>query len=112
METACTLRDLGDLQGAEESFRRSVALRKTDTFTRTHAVTLGYLGAVQIRRGRLDEACDTWGKALDVAENVYSGRTRAVATDIRRELSPFRKRGSRLAAALDTRAQAFLATAH
>lgn len=112
METACTLRDLGDLQGAEESFRRSVALRKADSFTRTHAVTLGYLGAVQIRRGRLDEACETWDKALDAAEKVYSGRTRAVAGDIRRELSPFRKRGSRLAAVLDARAQAFLATAH
>jgi hypothetical protein len=112
METACTLRDLGDLQGAEESFRRSVALRKADTFTRTHAVTLGYLGTVQIRRGLLEEACDTWGRALDAAEKVYSGRTRAVAGDIRRELSPFRKRGSRVAAVLDCRAQAFLATAH
>jgi hypothetical protein len=112
METACTLRDLGDLQGAEESFRRSVALRKADTFTRTHAVTLGYLGTVQLRRGRLEEACDTWGRALDAAGKVYSGRTRAVAGDIRRELSPFRKRGSHVATALDSRAQDFLTTAH
>src|SRR5439155_5446370 len=45
-ETACTLRDLGDLPGAVREFRRSVRTRKAAAFTRTHAVTLGYLGAV------------------------------------------------------------------
>lgn len=111
METGCTLRDLGDLQGAETAFRRSVALRRAAAFTRTHAVTLGCLGDVQLRRGHLEEACFTWGAALDAADGVASGRTRGVAQDIRRVLTPFRARGSRLAADLDARARTFLQTA-
>jgi hypothetical protein len=43
-ETARTLLDVGDLPGAIREFRRSVATRQTSTFTRTHVVTLGYLG--------------------------------------------------------------------
>lgn len=38
-ETACTLRDLGDLRGAVQQFRRSVRTRQAHTFTRTHVVT-------------------------------------------------------------------------
>ncbi|MGH3529616.1 MAG: helix-turn-helix transcriptional regulator, partial [Pseudonocardiaceae bacterium] len=40
-ETACTLRDTGDLSGALTAFRRSARTRKVTTFARTHAVTLG-----------------------------------------------------------------------
>lgn len=58
-ETVCTLRDTGDLTGAIREFRRSVRTRKATTFTRTHAVTLGYFGAIQARSGNLDEACAT-----------------------------------------------------
>jgi tetratricopeptide (TPR) repeat protein len=111
MESGCTLRDLGDLTGAEIAFRRSVALRRAATFTRTHAVTLGYLGEVQLRRGHLEEACATWRGALDAADGIASGRTRAVARDIRRGLTPFRARGSRMAADLDARARDFLQAA-
>jgi hypothetical protein len=53
-ETACMLRDTGDLSGALTAFRRSVHTRKATTFTRTHAVTLGYLGDVHARRGEID----------------------------------------------------------
>jgi hypothetical protein len=108
-ETACTLRDLGDLPGAAKQFRRSVRTRKAATFTRTHAVTLGYLGAVQARQGGIEEACATWTSALDAMDGIRSGRTRQVAAEMRSVLSPFRGRGIRAVADVDGRAAAYLA---
>lgn len=110
-ETACALRDVGDLAGAVRQFRRSVRTRKAATFTRTHAVTLGYLGAVQARQGGIEEACATWSQALDAMDGVRSGRTRQVAADMRSTLSPFRGRGLRVVAELDARAAGYLAGA-
>lgn len=110
-ETACTLRDLGDLTAATSEFRHSVRTRKAATFTRTHAVTLGYLGAVQARQGAIDEACSTWSMALDVMDGVHSGRTRQTVVDMRAALSPFRARGIPAATELDHRASRYLASA-
>jgi len=107
-ETACTLRDTGDLAGAVHQFRRSVRTRKAATFTRTHAVTLGYLGAVQARQGNIEEACATWSRALDAMDGVRSGRTRLVAVDMRSILSPIRRRGIRAVAEVDARAASYL----
>ncbi|MFF0532862.1 helix-turn-helix domain-containing protein [Nocardia amikacinitolerans] len=87
-ETACALRDAGDISGAADQFQRSVHKRKVTTFTRTHAVTLGYLGTVQARSGQLEEACATWTTALDVMGGVQSERTRNVARDIRATVKP------------------------
>jgi hypothetical protein len=107
-ETACTLRDTGDLAGAMREFRRSVRTRKAATFTRTHAVTLGYLGAVQARQGGVEEACATWSSALDAMDGIRSGRTRQAAVDMRSALSPFRQRGIRAVTDLDARAATYL----
>jgi hypothetical protein len=52
-----------------------------------------------------------WDTALTAAQQVTSGRTRAVAATIRTDLSPFRQRGSRRAGEVDARAKAFLETA-
>ncbi|MFJ2834269.1 helix-turn-helix domain-containing protein [Nocardia sp. NPDC087230] len=87
-ETACVLRDSGDLAGAAVQFDRSVRKRKAQAFARTHAVTLGYLGAVQARQGDLELACETWKAAMRSMGRVQSGRTRAVARDIRDAVSP------------------------
>ncbi|WP_412752872.1 Tat pathway signal protein [Krasilnikovia sp. M28-CT-15] len=108
-ETACTLRDMGDLRGAVQQFRRSVRTRRASSFTRTHAVTLGYLGAVQARQGELEAACRTWSKALDAMEGVRSGRTRQVAATVRGTLSPLRGRRIRLIHEVDARAGCYLA---
>jgi tetratricopeptide (TPR) repeat protein len=107
-ETACTLRDTGDLTGAVRQFRRSVRTRKAATFTRTHAVTLGYLGAVQARQGNIEEACGTWSRALDAMDGVRSGRTRQVAAGMRAILSPIQRRGIRAVADVDARAASYL----
>lgn len=108
-ETACTLRDTGDLAGAQREFRRSVRTRKADSFTRTHAVTLGYLGAVQARQGAIEEACSTWSDALDAMEGIYSARIRRTVTDMRRALLSVRGRGITVVADLDRRAALYLA---
>jgi hypothetical protein len=109
-ETARTLLDTGDLSGALTEFQRSARTRKATVFTRTHAVTLGYLGAVQARRGALDQACSTWSNALDAMDGIRSGRTRQAVLDMRAALSPFRHRGVPAAIELDARARAYLNT--
>jgi hypothetical protein len=109
-ETACALRDTGDLAGATTHFRRSVRTRKASAFTRTHAVTLGYLGAVQARQGEIEEACTTWSRALDAMDGVRSGRTRQVAAEMRAVLSPYKRRSIRAVRDVDTRAKSYLAT--
>jgi hypothetical protein len=108
-ETACALRDSGDLSAAAREFRRSVRTRKASTFTRTHAVTLGYLGAVQIQQNNVEQACITWSNALDSMDGIRSGRTRQVATDMRELLTPFKRRSIKAVIELDTRAAAYLA---
>jgi hypothetical protein len=108
-ETACTLRDLGDSTAAVRQFQRSVAKRGA-SFRRTHAVTLGYLGAVQIGCGGVEEACRTWSVALDAVEDgIYSGRARQCVTDMRTLLSPYRRRGIAAVTELEHRARAYLA---
>ncbi|MFC8006984.1 Tat pathway signal protein [Streptomyces olivaceus] len=107
-ETACTLRDLGDPQRAVKEFRRSARTRGA-AFRRTHAVTLGYLGAAQIAQGGVEEACATWAKVLDAVEDgIYSGRARQTVVDMRRLMSPYRKRGIPAIGALDARAVSYL----
>ncbi|WP_334027613.1 hypothetical protein, partial [Nocardia terpenica] len=88
-ETACALRDSGNLTAAEEQFELSVEKRNTKGFKRTHAVTLGYLGTVQAKRGELEQACATWTSSLDAMDGVLSGRTRNVARDIRATVTPY-----------------------
>jgi tetratricopeptide (TPR) repeat protein len=107
-ETACALRDLGNPIDAEIHFQRSVATRRQQQYARTHSVTLGYLGAVQVQQGHLDEACGTWAQALDAMAGVQSGRARDVIVRMQRDLSPVRQRGGRHVAELDRRAREML----
>lgn len=107
-ETACTLRDLGDRDGAVRQFRRSVR-KRGPAFRRTHVVTLGYLGAAQIAAGNVEEACGTWNMVLDAMdEGIYSGRARQAVVDMRSRISPYRRRGIPDVAELDARAARYL----
>ncbi|MFI1416328.1 Tat pathway signal protein [Streptomyces sp. NPDC020707] len=109
-ETACTLRLLDDQKGAIGQFGRSVRTRGA-AFKRTHAVTLGYLGATQISAGSVEEACATWSRALDAMEQgIYSGRARQRVVEMRQLLSPYRRRGIPSAVELETRAVDYLRT--
>ncbi|CAM5687097.1 hypothetical protein SVIOM342S_03643 [Streptomyces violaceorubidus] len=104
----CALRDLGNPVEAEIHFQRSVRTRRRQQYARTHSVTLGYLGAVQVQQGRLDEACGTWGQALDAMVGVQSGRARDVIVRMQSDLSPVRQRGGRHVVELDRRAREML----
>ncbi|MFY9807931.1 MAG: helix-turn-helix transcriptional regulator [Pseudonocardiaceae bacterium] len=107
-ETVCTLRDTGDLSGALKEFCRSARTRKATTFTRTHAVTLGYLGAVHARRGEIDQACSIWSTALDAMDGIHSARARQTVVDMHAALSVFRRSGVPATVELDARACAYL----
>jgi transcriptional regulator with XRE-family HTH domain len=109
-QTALTLRDTGDFSGALREFHRSARTLKAATFTRTHALTLGYLGAVHARRGEIDEACSIWSTALDAMDGIHSARTRQTVVDMRTTLSAFGPRGVPAIAELDARACAYLNT--
>jgi tetratricopeptide (TPR) repeat protein len=106
-ETACTLRDLGDLEGAVREFRRSARTRGS-AFPRTHAVTLGYLGEIQARQGNIEQACATWSRALELMEGIRSGRTVQTARQMRSALSPYRLRGVRAVHDVDAQAASYL----
>lgn len=108
-ETACALRDSGDLDAAAQQFERSIKTRKATKFARTHAVTLGYMGAVQIRRGELEHACKSWTAALVAMEGVRSGRTRQVVIGMRQDLAPLQRRGGPEVTQLLRRANTHLA---
>ncbi|WP_225802861.1 Tat pathway signal protein [Streptomyces sp. NK15101] len=107
-ETARTLWALGDLGGALSHFRTSVRLRRADSFSRTHAVTLGYMGTVQAGQGNIEAACQTWSRALDAMDGVQSGRTREAVVTMRTTLSPFRSRGIASVSEVDERARGTL----
>ncbi|WP_324290592.1 hypothetical protein [Streptomyces sp. H27-H5] len=72
-------------------------------------MTLGYLGDVQVRQGHLDDACQTWTRALDAMAGIRSGRARDTVVQMRRSLSPVKGRGGHMAADLDQRARELLA---
>ncbi|MFJ9032146.1 Tat pathway signal protein [Streptomyces sp. NPDC102274] len=111
-ETVCTLKDLGDHRGAMREFRHSARTRGA-AFRRTHAVTLGYLGATQMVGGGVEEACATWSNLLESMEDgIYSGRARQAVVDMRRLLSPYKRRNIAAVAAVDARATAYLAQIH
>ncbi|MFJ7589569.1 Tat pathway signal protein [Streptomyces sp. NPDC097617] len=106
-ETAAALRDLGDLRGAQQQFERSVRTR-AKPFARTHVVTMGYLGSVQVAQGQVEAACATWSRALDAMPGIASGRVQDTVVQMRRALRPVLARGGRVASDLDQRAQAVL----
>ncbi|MGW2838028.1 Tat pathway signal protein [Streptomyces sp. NPDC001493] len=111
-ESARTLGLLGDRKGAIREFGRSVRTRGA-AFRRTHAVTLGHLGAAQMADGRVEEACATWGGLLDsMEEGIQSGRAEAAVVQVRRLLSPLRHRRIPSVTAVAERANRHLSQLH
>jgi transcriptional regulator with XRE-family HTH domain len=108
-EAGRTLQSCGDQPGAVRHFQHSVRSRGT-AFRRTHAVTLGYLGAAQMASGNLDEACAAWSQTLDIVEDgsISSGRARQAIMDMRCLIAPVRDRVAAVTA-IDERAAAYLA---
>lgn len=86
--------DLGDYKAAEAHFRRSLThYIDRDTMPRIYALTSAWLAEVQCLQGRVELACATWTEAFRLAEGIQSNPTLEAKKNMRRMLSPYRKRG-------------------
>ncbi|MGW2028083.1 hypothetical protein [Streptomyces decoyicus] len=100
---------LGDHRAAAEQYGRAATARPEGTYARIVALDLVAAAEMQLKRGQIEQACETWGRALDHMDGVRSVRTRKAVTSMRRDVARFRSRGVRSAAELDERAVDFLA---
>ncbi|WP_146252251.1 tetratricopeptide repeat protein [Streptomyces carminius] len=108
--TAKTFHTLGDHANAERHYALSSRYRPGSTHRRIAALSLISQGREQSALGRLEAACDTWGRSLDLLEGVRSARAVDAVAGIRRQLGVFRHRGVQTAADLDERARNWLGT--
>lgn len=63
---------------------------------------------MQAADGRIEQACATWGRAIDHMDGVRSGRTRKAVSGMRSDLARFRTCGLRCATDLDEQARDLL----
>ncbi|MFH0246591.1 hypothetical protein ACGRHY_30145 [Streptomyces sp. HK10] len=108
--TAKVFETLGDHHRAASQYARAAASRPAGTYARIVALDLVAEAEMQLKQGRIEQACATWNQAMDHMDGVQSARTRKAIKNIRRSLSRFRARGLRCAADLDDRAAGFLAS--
>ena len=104
--TAKTFRALGDHANAERHYAES-ARRRPDGTQRITALTVAAEGREQALQGHVEQACDTWGRSLDLLGGVRSARAADEVAGMRRHLRSFEGRGVRAAAVLDERARAW-----
>jgi len=107
--TAKVFETLGDHKAAAEQYGRAAASRPAGTYARIVALDLVAEAGMQLSQGSIEQACATWGQAMDHMDAVQSVRTRKAITSMRRDLARFRTRGLRCAQELDERAIDFLA---
>ncbi|GGY82688.1 hypothetical protein GCM10010327_11110 [Streptomyces nitrosporeus] len=106
--TAKVFETLGDRRRAAAMYGAAAASRLPDTYARIVALDLVAQAEMQAAGGNIEQACTTWGRAIDHMEGVRSSRTRKAVGNMRRDLSSFRARGLRCAAEIDERARDFL----
>ncbi|MFJ2704455.1 tol-pal system YbgF family protein [Streptomyces sp. NPDC087428] len=106
--TAKVYETLGEHRAAAEQYGRAATSRPSGTYARIVALDLVAGAEMQLKGGQIEQACTTWGRALDHMDGVRSVRTRKAVTSMRSDLARFRSRGVRCAAELDERAIDFL----
>ncbi|WUT01512.1 hypothetical protein OHA46_32670 (plasmid) [Streptomyces sp. NBC_00708] len=106
--TAKVWETLGDRSRAAAMYGAAAASRQPGTYPRIVALDLVAQAEMQAAGGSIEQACATWGRAMDHMEGVHSGRTRKAVGSMRRDLSRFRARGLRCAVELDDRARTYL----
>ncbi|MFJ6699847.1 hypothetical protein ACIQM4_27800 [Streptomyces sp. NPDC091272] len=99
---------LDDHRSAATEYARAAAVRPAGTYARIVALDLDAAAEMQLKRGSIEQACATWGRAMDHMDGVRSVRTRKAVARMRRDLAPYRARNVRAASALDVRARDFL----
>ncbi|MFE5847913.1 hypothetical protein ACFQ7N_40455 [Streptomyces niveus] len=107
--TAKVYEAIGDHRAAAEQYARAAAARPAGTYARIVALDLVAGAELQLKRGRIEQACATWDRAMDHMDGVRSVRTRKAVVRMRADLARFRARGVRCAADLDERTADFLA---
>lgn len=78
---------LGDRHGAISALDASIRHRPADE-RRSHAITLAFLGNLQLSAGYLDEAVSTWHLFLDDYPYLDSGRATAELRRLRSRVRP------------------------
>ncbi|MEV5680992.1 hypothetical protein [Streptomyces sp. NPDC052179] len=106
--TAKVYETLGDYSAAASQYARAATARPATTYARIVSLDLVAGAEMQLKRGRIEEACQTWSRAIDHMDGVQSVRTRKAVKSMRKDLARFRTRGLRCAAELDERARDFL----
>lgn len=106
--TAKVYETLGDYSAAANQYARAATARPATTYARIVSLDLVAGAEMQLKRGRIEEACQTWSRAIDHMDGVQSVRTRKAVKSMRKDLARFRARGVRCAAELDERAIDFL----
>ncbi|CCH31837.1 hypothetical protein ABZ816_25880 [Actinosynnema sp. NPDC047251] len=79
-----------DWTGAEAALRRSLRHRAA-VDRRWRMLTTDLLAKIQLRGGRFEQACATWGSFLDDYPHMESARIRAILLSLHRKLSPHRE---------------------
>jgi hypothetical protein len=95
---------LGDLTAAQEQLARSARYWNPTTHPRVYALTHADLAEAQCAQGKVEQACETWNRALDGMNGVRSARTTDAVRTMRSQLASYRKRGLSTARRLDDRA--------
>lgn len=106
--TAKVYETLGDRRRAAAMYGAAATSRPPGTYARIVALDLVAQAEMQAAEGSIEQACATWGRAIDHMDGVQSNRTRKAVGNMRRDLSRFRTRGLRCATELDERARDFL----
>jgi hypothetical protein len=107
--TAKVFEALGDHPNSARSYATAAASRPATTYARIIALDLVAQAEQQAKQGGIEQACTTWGRAIDTMAGVQSTRTLKAVRSLRTDLRPYRARGVRCAAELDERARVFLA---
>jgi hypothetical protein len=109
--TAKVFETLGDRRSAARQYATAAASRPGTTYARIIALDLVAQAEQQAGQGSIEQACATWGHAIDTMAGVRSARTLKAVRALRSDLRLYRDRGVRIAAELDERARVFLSRA-
>ncbi|MBT2510038.1 hypothetical protein J7I98_30115 [Streptomyces sp. ISL-98] len=107
--TAKVFETLGDRKNAARQYATAAASQPGTTYARIIALDLVAQAEHQAKQGSIEQACTTWGRAIDTMAGVKSARTLKAVRTLRSDLRPYRARGVQVAAELDERGRDFLA---
>lgn len=95
--TAKVFETLGDRPNAAHQYATAAASRPGATYARIIALDL-VARAEQAKQGSIEQACTTWGRAIDTMAGVKSTRTLKAVRSLRSDLRPPRGTGTSPAA--------------